>query len=326
MRRSASEKMEIIKIVSESELGVTRTLKELGIIRSTFYEWYNRYKEHGFEGLLPKAPERKHYWNKIPESERNKVVEFALDRPELSPRELAVKITDEKGWFISESSVYRILKERDLITSPAWIVMSAADEFKDKTTAPNQMWQTDFSYLKVVGWGWYYLSTVLDDYSRYIIHWELCKHQKQEDAERVITSAVIKSGLELNERPKVLSDNGPCYIASGFDDYLNSIGIKHIRGQKLHPQTQGKIERYHRTMKNVIKLEHYYLPGELKGKIKEFVNYYNNERYHESINNVTPADVYFGRKNEILEKRREIKIKTLAESRQSGVIEHLMPF
>ena len=152
------------------------------------------------------------------------------------------------------------------------------------------------------------------------IHWELCKHQKQEDAERVITSAVIKSGLELNERPKVLSDNGPCYIASGFDDYLNSIGIKHIRGQKLHPQTQGKIERYHRTMKNVIKLEHYYLPGELKGKIKEFVNYYNNERYHESINNVTPADVYFGRKNEILEKRREIKIKTLAERKRINQI------
>ncbi len=320
MKRSASEKMEIIKIVSESELGVSRTLQELGINRSTFYEWYNRYKENGFDGLLPKVPVRKHFWNRIPDHERQKVVEFALDRPELSPRELAFKITDEKGWFISESSVYRILKERNLITSPAWIVMSASDEFKDKTTAPNQMWQTDFSYLKVVGWGWYYLSTILDDYSRYIIHWELCKYQKQEDAERVITDAIIKSGLEFDERPRVLSDNGPCYIAEGFDEYLDSIGIKHIRGRKLHPQTQGKIERYHRTIKNVIKLEHYYLPDELRKKIEEFVYYYNNERYHESINNLTPSAVYYGWDKEVIEKRRNTKLKTLAKRKRINQI------
>lgn len=92
--------------------------------------------------------------------------------PELSPRELAYHITDNKGWFISESSVYRILKSRGLITSPAWIVMIAADEFKDKTTHVHQQWQTDFTYFKIIGWGWYYLSTVLDDYSRYIITWE----------------------------------------------------------------------------------------------------------------------------------------------------------
>ena len=316
MRRTASEKMEIIKIVSESEIGVLRTLDELGIKPSTFYGWYNAYKEHGFDGLTPKRPDRKHFWNKIPDHKREEVVDLALDWPDLSPREVANKIVDEKGWFVSESSVYRILKERDLITSPAYIVMSAADEFKDKTTAPNQMWQTDFTYLKVISWGWYYLSTVIDDYSRYIVHWELCKHQKQEDAERVITDAIIKSGLPLDKRPRVLSDNGPCYIARGFDQYLEDIGVKHIRGRKLHPQTQGKIERYHRTMKNVVKLEHYYLPGELKLKIEEFVNYYNNERYHESINNLTPADVYFGRDQEKLKRRRLIKQKTLAERRR----------
>lgn len=316
MRRSASEKMEIIKIVSESEIGVLRTLKELNIKPSTFYGWYNTYKEQGYDGLLPKTPVRRCFWNKIPERQRQEVVEFALDRTDLSPRELANKITDEKGWFISESSVYRILKERNLITSPAWLVMSASDEFKDKTTAPNQMWQTDFTYLKVIGWGWYYLATVIDDYSRYIVHWELCKYQKQEDAERVVTDAVIKSGLQIDKRPKLLSDNGPCYIASGFDDYLEGIGIKHIRGRKLHPQTQGKIERYHRTMKNVIKLEHYYLPEQLKDKIAEFVEYYNNERYHESLKNVTPSDTYYRRDREILNKRRMIKIKTLTERRK----------
>lgn len=320
MRRTASEKMEIIKIVSESEIGVKRTLKELGIKTSTFYGWYNAYKEKGFEGLLPKTPERRSFWNQIPEKQRKKVIKYAKKWTDLSPREVANKITDTKGWFISESSVYRILKKENLTTSPAWIVISASDEFKDKTTAPDQMWQTDFTYLKVTGWGWYYLATVIDDYSRYIVHWELCKHQKKEDAERVITNAVIKSGLPPNKRPKLLSDNGPCYIAGGFDEYLDSIGVQHIRGRKLHPQTQGKIERYHRTMKNVIKLEHYYIPDHLRAKIKEFVDYYNNERYHEAINNLTPADVYYKRGRDILNKRRMIKKRTLAERRKINQI------
>ncbi len=320
MRRSASEKMEIIKIVSESEIGPTRTLEELGISRSTFYDWYDKYLKNGFDGLLPKTPSRRSFWNKIPEEERQEVVDFALDHAQLTPRELAYKITDEKAWYISESSVYRILKERGLITSPAWIVMSAADEFKDKTTGPNQLWQTDFTYMKIVGWGWYYLATVIDDYSRYIVHWELCKYQKKEDAERVVSDAIIKSGLPPNKRPKLLSDNGPCYIAAGFDEYLASMGVKHIRGRKLHPQTQGKIERYHRTMKNVIKLENYYYPEELEQRIKEFVNYYNNERYHESINNVTPADSYYRRDKEILRRREIIKTKTLAERKLNNQI------
>jgi transposase InsO family protein len=245
-------------------------------------------------------------------------VEFALEHEDLSPRELAFKITDDKGWFISESSVYRILKARGLITSPAWIVMSAADEFKNKTTRPNQLWQNDFTYFKIIGWGWFYLSTILDDYSRYIIHWELCHHQKQEDAERVIADAKLKAGLGPEVIVIVLTDNGPCYIATGFDEFLESIGIKHIRGRKLHPQTQGKIERYHRTMKNVIKLEHYFLPGELERRIEEFVDYYNNHRYHESIKNLTPADVYFGRDREILRRRYEIKIKTLSDRKRQN--------
>ena len=96
-------------------------------------------------------------------------MQLALDEPTLSPRELAVRFTDTEKYFVSEASVYRLLKAYDLIASPAFIVMKAADEFKDKTTAPNQLWQTDFTYLKVIGWGWFYLSTILDDFSRYII-------------------------------------------------------------------------------------------------------------------------------------------------------------
>jgi putative transposase len=93
-------------------------------------------------------------------------LKLALDEPALSPRELALRFTDKESYFVSEASVYRLLTVHDLIASPAFVVMKAA-EFKDKTTAPNQLWQTDFTYLKVIGWGWFYLSTVLDDFSRW---------------------------------------------------------------------------------------------------------------------------------------------------------------
>lgn len=315
MRFTASEKHEIIRLVEESDLPVKLTLEQLNIPKSTFYGWYNRYREKGFDGLLPRAgPERKQ-WNQIPQKEREEVVEEALEYPDKSPRELAFQITDNREWFISESSVYRILKSRDLVTSPTHIVMKAADRFKDPPTRVNELWQTDFSYLKVVHWGWYYLTTILDDYSRYIIAWELCKNMRSDDAQRVVSKALAVTGLKPGERPKLLSDNGSCYVSGDLKEYLEEQSIAHVRGKPLHPQTQGKIERYHRTMKNIIKLEHYYSPEELERKIAGFVEYYNNHRYHESLNNVTPADVYFGRDQEILIKREEIKQRTLMRRR-----------
>ncbi|KOH46244.1 fis family transcriptional regulator [Sunxiuqinia dokdonensis] len=316
MRRSASEKMEVIRIVQESELGVKRTLEELGISRSTFYIWYKQYLEEGFDGLKPKSSNRKSFWNKIPETEKKKVVEIALEKEELSPRELACHITDKKGWFISESSVYRILKERGLVTSPAWILMAASDEFKDKTTHIHQQWQTDFTYFKIINWGWYYLATIMDDYSRYIISWELCQNMESTDAMRVVGQALRTSGLTPGNRPRLLSDNGSCYVSNAFKEFLYEHHMGHVQGAPYHPQTQGKIERYHRTMKNVVKLENYYFPDDLRANIEAFVDYYNNQRYHESLGNVTPADVYFGRQKQILNRRAEIKIETIKKRRK----------
>ncbi len=119
---------------------------------------------------------------------------MALDIPELSPRELAVRFTDAKGYFVSEISVYRLLKAHDLISSPAFIVMKAASEFRDKTTAINQMWQTDFTYFKIIGWGWIYLSTILDDFSRYIVSWKLCTTMKTSDVTDTLNMALEASG------------------------------------------------------------------------------------------------------------------------------------
>ncbi|PRY80166.1 integrase-like protein [Yoonia maritima] len=169
MRYPASEKLEIIRLVEDSHLSASLTLAKLGIPRTTFYRWYDRYLQRGEAGLQDQSPKPTHVWNRVPTEVKSKVVQLALQETELSPRELAVTFTDQERYFVSESTVYRVLKAHDLITSPAFIVIKAANAFKDKTTAINQLWQTDFTYIKVLGWGWFYLSTVLDDYSRYIV-------------------------------------------------------------------------------------------------------------------------------------------------------------
>jgi len=318
MRYPASEKLEIIRIVEQSHLPVRRTLAQIGIPPTTFYRWYDRYVEHGPEGLEDRSSQPSKVWNRIPDPVRERIVDLALSEPDLSPRELAVRFTDTRKYFVSEASVYRLLKSYDLITSPAYVVVKAADEFRDKTTRPNQMWQTDFTYLKVVGWGWFYLSTVLDDFSRYIAGWKLCTKMGADDVSATLDIALAASGCDsvtVLQKPRLLSDNGPCYIAGDLAKYLEKNGMDHVRGAPNHPQTQGKIERWHQTLKNRILLENYYLEGELEAAINAFVEHYNHRRYHESLGNLTPADVYFGRGPAILAEREKIKVQTIQNRR-----------
>ena len=139
MRYPATEKLEIIRLVEQSHLPTKRTIDKLGIPRTTFYRWYDKYLTGGVEALEDRLPKPLRVWNRIPNSVRQQVVDLALEEPELSPRELAVRFTDTQRYFVSEASVYRLLKAHDLITSPAFVVIKAANEFRDKTTAINQM-------------------------------------------------------------------------------------------------------------------------------------------------------------------------------------------
>ena len=310
MRYPASEKLEIIRLVEQSHLGVGSTLDKLGIPKTTFYRWYDRFLAFGDAGLEDRNSSPGRVWNRIPDDVRGQIIDLALEETQLSPRELAVRFTDTRGYFVSEASVYRLLKAHDLITSPAFVVIKAADEFRDKTTAPNQLWQTDFTYLKVIGWGWFYLSTILDDYSRYIIAWKLCTNMTADDVTATLKLALEASGCNranVVHKPRLLSDNGSSYISGDLAEWLEDHGMDHVRGAPYHPQTQGKIERWHQTLKNRILLENYYLPGDLENQISAFVDHYNNQRYHESIGNVTPADAYFGHHTAIIEKRKRSK-------------------
>jgi putative transposase len=260
MRYPASEKAEIIALVEQSHLPAKRTLDKLGIPRATFYRWYDRYRAGGHEALNDHRSRPDRVWNRIPDNVRVKIIDLALQVPELSPRELAVRFTDENKYFVSEASVYRLLKAHDLITSP----MCASD-----------------------------VTATLDQ-------------------------ALAASGLDsvtVVHRPRLLSDNGASYVAGDLADWLEDKGMKHVRGAPYHPQTQGKIERWHQTLKNRILLENYYLPRDLDQQIGAFVEHYNHVRYHESIENVTPADVYFGRADMIIAERHRIKLATIANRR-----------
>ncbi|MDP6926959.1 MAG: DDE-type integrase/transposase/recombinase, partial [Rhodospirillales bacterium] len=168
------------------------------------------------------------------------------------------------------------------------------------------------------GWGWFYLSTILDDYSRYIIAWKLCTTMRADDVTETLDLALKASGCDRAEvvhKPRLLSDNGSSYISGDLAEWLEGQGMDHVRGAPYHPQTQGKIERWHQTLKNRVLLENYYLPGDLENQIGAFIEHYNNHRYHESLNNVTYTYDYFGRDTAITERRKKIKKLTIQNRR-----------
>ena len=198
-------------------------------------------------------------------------------------------------------------------------MITAGDRFKNPTYRVNEMWQTDFTQFKVFGWGWYYLCTVLDDFSRYILSWRLSTTMAATDVEETLQMALDKNNItqiKVKHRPRLLSDNGPCFVSHALAKYLSRYKLTHVRSSPYHPMTQGKIERYHRSMKNVVKLDTYFFPWELEQAISGFVTFYNNDRYHESLDNMTPADVFYGRVQEVKNKREETKQKTLEQRRQ----------
>jgi putative transposase len=250
MRYSGAEKYEIIRLVDESNQSIKQTLARLDIRKSTFYGWLKRYQAGGVEALEDRKPSPGTAWNKLPDDEQTALLDMALEKPDLSPRELAVTHTDEQSSFVSESTVYRLLKAHDLITSPAYILMEAADRFQHSTARVNEMWHTDFTYCKVVGWGWYYLSSVLDDFWRFIIAWRHCTTMSATDVSDTLDEAPRFTGFDqvrVKHTPRFLSDNGPSYISSELADYLDEQELNHTRGRPYHPQTQGRIERWHRS-------------------------------------------------------------------------------
>jgi len=312
---SAVEKRKILALVSGSGLPRRRALAQLGLPKSTYYRWLKRQIEGRLKDIKGGSPIS---WNKLKPGEESKILLRARASSELSPRQLALKLVDSEGWYVSESTVYRILKREGLIKPAEVVGFKAGKEYHRKTGRPNELWATDCAHLKVFDWGWYYLETVMDDFSRFILSWDLKTDMSAGSLEDVVQQAVDLTGMTdvpVEDRTVLLSDNGAGYISQQFNQYLHLVGIRHITASPFHPQTNGKIERYHRTLKGEVNRVPYDMPGQLKEAIRAFVEYYNYRRYHEGLGNVTPYDVYTGRHLEIIQKRKEVKSRTLKARR-----------
>jgi putative transposase len=304
---SAGDKDKILAQVENHLRGKRQALLTMGIPRSTYYRWRKG---------QPKTS-RGRSWNRIIPNEERRILSVAREYPDLSSRQLSSWITDHEGFAVSESTVYRILRKEGLVKRQV-ILPTAANEYHTKTTRPHQMWATDASYFKVAGWGYYYLVTVMDDYYRFILGWKLQKDMAANSLIEVVQKAVDATGMTdvpVENRTKLLSDNGAGYVSRAFRDYLNLVGIGHILAAPYHPQTNGKVERYQQSLKKEVNQLPYELPSHLERAIDDFVDYYNYRRYHKALGNVTPADVLYGRREETLERRKEVRIQTISRRR-----------
>ena len=235
---SAVEKATVLASVAASPLAKRRVLRDLGVPKSTYYRWLMRQQQQGLEDRPgASAPP----WNRLRPQEERSILEAAREMPELSSRQLAAWSTDNLAFAVSESTVYRILCREGLVKSPE-MQLKAGKEYHRKTSGPHQMWATDASYFKVIGWGYYYLVTVMDDYSRFILAHKLQRDMTTDSLIEVVQEAVDKTGMTevpVADRTSLLSDNGSGYVSRGFRDYLHLVGIKHILAAPFHPQTNA---------------------------------------------------------------------------------------
>ena len=322
---STTEKLDVIRLAECSDQPKAQVLAKFDIPPSTYYRWQRRYRRGGRIALEDMTTRRGASWNQLLDDERRMVLDMAIVQPELSSRELAFKITDSCGFSVSESTVYRLLKKAGLIRGVERKTFPASSEYHDKPGRVNAQWQTDASYFKAVGWGWYYLISVLDDYSRRIVAWRLQADMTAEsfsDVVELACEAVGLDGMDVEHRPRLVSDRGAALISGDFETYLEERDIGHILASPYHPQTNGKIERFcqrHRSCKERVNLDVHETPMELEREIGAFIRWYNTDRYHEALGNVTPDDVYFGRRETILDQRKKLKQKTLARRRARNV-------
>jgi transposase InsO family protein len=278
---------------AKTRLPTTWLVDRLGIGRSRYYDWrrrYGRVNEHN--AWIPRD-----HW--LLEEERQAILDFYRDHDQDGYRRVTYMMMDADLVAVSPSSVYRVLKAAGLLRAWARKASKKGTGFH-QPTAPHQHWHTDISYINLCG-TFYYLCTVLDGFSRYVLHWEIRQQMTCADVQIVLQRA--REGFP-GVNPRVISDNGPQFIANDFKEFIRLAGMSHVRTSPFYPQSNGKQERWFHTLKaDCLR------PGcplsldDARRLLTAFVAYYNNVRLHSAIDYVTPNDKLEGRAPAILAQR-----------------------
>lgn len=293
---------EVEQAKTRSEMPVAQSLRHLGVSRASFYRWK---KEAAWlkETAKPIAPVQA--FEALPE-EKVAVRRYALQHPEIRHRELSWRMIDEDVAYLSSSTVYRILREENLVCRHRGRVKRYR-EADEKATRPDEIWASDLMYMNV-GNVTYYLVNFIDEYSRYLVHWELMTsmdgHSTSLAAQRALETLPRASDGTIENPPKIRTDNGSGYVSGEFKNLLSHHGLTHQRIKPHCPEENGLIERFHRTLREGI--EEHDLEGryDTERQIAALIEHYNNERLHSSLDFQTPATWYSGQPASVANQRR----------------------
>ncbi len=284
----------------------TKMVKWIGIVRSKYYHWRDRYgKVNEHNAWIPRD-----FW--LDEWEKQAIIAYYLDHPLEGYRRLAYMMIDDEIVAVSPSSVYRVLKNADLLDRWNRKASKKGDGFH-QPLKPHEHWHLDISYINICG-TFYYLCSVLDGFSRYIVHWEIRKQMTEMDVEIILQRA---REMFPNAQPRIISDNGPQFISKDFKNFIRISGMTHVRTSPYYPQSNGKLERYHKTIKSTcIRSKTPLSLEDARRIVTEFVIHYNNERLHSAIGYITPEDMLEGRA-EMIYAARDAKLAAAREARKA---------
>jgi putative transposase len=292
---------------ARTELPRSRLLSWLGLSRGKHHDWRaRRGRSNGHNGAQPR-----HYW--LLGHEREAIIAFATAHPLEGYRRLSYMMLDADVVAVSPSSVYRVLKQAGLLGRGAVTQSTKGEGFAQPST-PHEHWHIDVSYINLAG-TFYYLCAVLDGYSRYIVHWELRERMLETDIEIILQRAHERVG---EASPRIISDNGPQFIANDFKAYIRLMGMSHVRTSPFYPQSNGKLERWHQSLKReCIRPKSPVSLADARRLVAEYVREYNEVRLHSAIGYIAPKDRLEGR-GEAIRAARKAKLANAAAARRSA--------
>ena len=286
----------------KTELPAKRFLTWMGVPEGTFYKWRERYgKANEHNGWIPRD-----HW--LEDWEKRAIVRFYHEHPTAGYRRLTYMMLDADVVAVSPSSVYRVLKGAGLLAR--WNPKpSGKGKGFQQPSRPHRHWHLDIAYLNICG-TFYHLISVLDGYSRYIVHWEIRESMTEQDVEIVLQRA---REAFPDQSPRIITDNGPQFIAKDFKTFIRLMGMTHVRTSPFYPQSNGKLERFHGSLKQeCVRPAAIESLAEARRKVASYVDHYNTVRLHSAIGYVTPADklagleaVIFAERDRKLEEARE---------------------